>query len=300
MKNEMWTVYMHTCPNGKTYIGITSHTPQERWRTQGNGYNGQPFYNAVQKYGWDNIGHEILAEGLTKEEAEAMEIDLVKAFRSLLSENGYNSATGGGVNSGFHLSDEAKKRLREARLGSKATDETRKRMSEAQKGEKAFWHGKHLNEATKEKIRVSKTGENNPMYGKSRSDSFKKKMRQRMSGENNPMYGRCRTGEQNPMYSKRHKPETIEIYRQTRRGIGNGNSRPIYQCDSEMNIIRRWEYIGAAVESLGLARNAKNGIISCCRGRQKTAHGYKWMYVPEGDRRVEDRIERHVLGTMEK
>ena len=35
MENKCYTVYMHICPNGKKYIGITKQKPIKRW-----GYNG--------------------------------------------------------------------------------------------------------------------------------------------------------------------------------------------------------------------------------------------------------------------
>lgn len=31
----MYSVYKHTCPNNKVYIGITSRKPEKRWK---NGY----------------------------------------------------------------------------------------------------------------------------------------------------------------------------------------------------------------------------------------------------------------------
>lgn len=51
-----YTVYKHTCPNGKVYIGITKRNVEKRW-LNGKGYERQPhFYNAILKYGGDNIG----------------------------------------------------------------------------------------------------------------------------------------------------------------------------------------------------------------------------------------------------
>lgn len=69
----MYYVYKHTCPNKKVYIGITGCTPEFRWQG-GYGYkeNGK-FFKDILYYGWSNIKHEILAEGLTKEEALNME-----------------------------------------------------------------------------------------------------------------------------------------------------------------------------------------------------------------------------------
>lgn len=66
----MFVVYKHTTPNGKVYIGITGNEPRKRWNN-GNGYRGNKhFWNAILKYGWDNIAHEILFDGLTQDQAE--------------------------------------------------------------------------------------------------------------------------------------------------------------------------------------------------------------------------------------
>ena len=70
---------MHTSPTNKHYIGITKQQPpSNRWRKDGKGYkNSIYFWNAIQKYGWDNFKHVIVAEGLSLNEASEMEKDLV-------------------------------------------------------------------------------------------------------------------------------------------------------------------------------------------------------------------------------
>lgn len=112
--NKKYSVYRHTSPSGKCYIGITSLNPIERWKN-GNNYKTSPcFYNAILKYGWGNISHEILFSGLSKSEAEAKEVELIAFYKSDQREFGYNLATGGHL--GRHHGDETREKLREASL----------------------------------------------------------------------------------------------------------------------------------------------------------------------------------------
>lgn len=95
MIDKKYTVYKHTSPSGKCYIGITSTKPQYRW-WYGKGYSNNPyFYRAIQKYGWDNFQHDILFTGLTKEEAEQKEIELIAFYNSTNIKYGYNIKAGG-------------------------------------------------------------------------------------------------------------------------------------------------------------------------------------------------------------
>ena len=55
--------------NGKLYIGMTKDI-KKRWVGSGSQYKGCTyFYNAIQKYGWDNFEHEILYNDLIYQEA---------------------------------------------------------------------------------------------------------------------------------------------------------------------------------------------------------------------------------------
>lgn len=132
---KLYTVYKHTSPSGKVYIGITSKKPEYRWN-HGRGYKeiDQPvFYRAIKKYGWDNITHEILYSGLQEKDAKNLEISLIKQYKSLgLS---YNITDGGdGFRGATH------------RKGKKASEETKRKMREARRG--------------------TNKGVNNPMYGR--------------------------------------------------------------------------------------------------------------------------------------
>lgn len=107
--NGTYCVYIHTFPNGKVYVGITGDPPHRRWKSDGYGYHSQRLiYNAIKKYGWDNIEHEIVASNLTKEEACNFEMLLIRAFNSTDHRFGYNIDNGGFTN-GKHSSETLQK-----------------------------------------------------------------------------------------------------------------------------------------------------------------------------------------------
>ena len=82
--------------NHKIYIGITNNY-KKRWSNHRCGNSSNMIIGkAIKKYGVDNFHFEILYEGLTLDEANEMEIKLIKDFNSL-TPNGYNISIGGGV-----------------------------------------------------------------------------------------------------------------------------------------------------------------------------------------------------------
>lgn len=119
--NKCWTVYVHTNKiNGKKYIGITSRKPEVRWKKDGKGYREGKFRYAIKKYGWDNFDHEIIATGLTNDEANKMEIELIDKFNTRDDKYGYNIVIGGGSSIGFTHSEETKKICGLAQKGGKS------------------------------------------------------------------------------------------------------------------------------------------------------------------------------------
>lgn len=95
MNKRNYTVYVHKFPNGKNYVGLTKQDVEARWGYNGWGYHKQPIYKAIEKYGWDNIQHIILKDGLTFDEAQNLEKEKIIEFDSI--NNGYNVSPGGGL-----------------------------------------------------------------------------------------------------------------------------------------------------------------------------------------------------------
>lgn len=161
----MYCVYKHTCPNGKIYIGITSQKVERRWNN-GNGYKQNEYFtNAIRKYGWENIKHDILFTNLTKYQAEEKEIELISQYKSNQKEFGYNILDGGNVSDGLSQesiqkmslsqkklwqNEEYKKHMKDVHKGKKATEETKKKMSLSNN---KYWLGKHLPEEAVAKMR---------------------------------------------------------------------------------------------------------------------------------------------------
>lgn len=250
MKNEnCYTVYMHIFPNDKKYIGITSQRPTDRWRC-GSGYkHSLKIRNAIEKYGWKNVKHEILHENLSQYQAEEMEIKLIKKHKTTLKEFGYNISHGGNC------------------VGT-LSEETKLKMSLSAKG-------KVVTEATKEKLRQAN-------LGKKQSQETINKRAAKLRGGKRPTVAKVmseRVGEKNPLYGTKFTEERKEFQRQTlikRQQNGfNNNSKPVLQFDKIGNFISEYKSADAAVRELNLK---SNHISTCCKGKYKTAHGYIWKY----------------------
>jgi len=167
--NNMWTVYKHTAPNGKVYIGITHRKPKSRWQN-GKGYeSNHHFYNAITCYGWNNIEHTIVQDGLTQKQAEDLERELIFKYKSYDKRFGYNKALGGHA-----LSEESRKKIADTRKekqivpwnkGIECSPETKKKISDA-------LTGKHhtVSDIGRQHIAEGKRGEKNPNYGKKLTD----------------------------------------------------------------------------------------------------------------------------------
>lgn len=93
----MYKVYVWTnSVNGKRYVGTTGTTMEKRAGANGYYYQGSPkFYAAIQKYGFDKFYYDILADGLTKEEAAELEARYIKEFDTMNPDVGYNLQEGG-------------------------------------------------------------------------------------------------------------------------------------------------------------------------------------------------------------
>lgn len=139
---DMYSVYKHTTPSGKAYIGITKQDAKRRWK-YGYGYkHNKHFFNAIMKYGWDNIMHQIIASDLSLDEACTLEKELIAHYTQ--DKMCYNVAEGGQDGNTMKRTEEEKQHLSDffkeyfkthdpAMMGKHHTEESITKMKKAQK-----------------------------------------------------------------------------------------------------------------------------------------------------------------------
>jgi len=125
-----FVIYMHTSPSGKSYIGQTSDYEKRSREHKLTTAKCTAFCKAVKKYGWDNFTHTILLEGLTVDEANVREQEMI-ALHKTLAPFGYNLVAGG--DNGIR-SEETRRRMSVAQSGRVTTVETKQRQRAAKIG----------------------------------------------------------------------------------------------------------------------------------------------------------------------
>ena len=263
----MYIVYMHTCPNGKKYIGITSQTPERRWQKgKGYAYGSNPyFYNAIEKYGWDNIEHTILFRNLTKDEAEEKEIELIKEHKTSQREYGYNIDLGGS-SCGKH-SEEYKIRM------SNMQKEIWERMPERRIAMSKLRSGTHLSEETKEKLRQAN-------LGKKYSKEVVQKRIDKMKGVKRPQTSKILkemwvSGKIKGNTGKTTSEKQKAAARENAKIANEYSKKPILMFDKEGNFIAEYESAVKAAEAIG---NPHVHISDVCYGRRKSSCGYVFKF----------------------
>jgi group I intron endonuclease len=178
-------IYCVTCLlTGKLYFGQTVTPIGDRWvrhlSSSKKGSNHK-FHRAIRKYGAENfIVEEVLTvsaptKEILKKKLDYVEMRLIKRFNTKI--DGYNSTDGGDKGTvGLKMSEEAKKKISEAKRRENLSAEQRKKLSESKIGEKnPFYHRTHLEDSRK-RISEKKRGENHHFFGKKFTDEHRKKL----------------------------------------------------------------------------------------------------------------------------
>lgn len=161
---------MYTFPNKKRYIGKTKRSLARRQGKDWEHYkNSRLLWNAIQKYGIDNIETDILFEGMiTDDEANELEVHYIEAYKTNANKYkhpcyGYNLTAGGEGVVDWEPTPERREflqkqmyELSQKRRGVKFTEEHKKKLSDARKG-RTFGP---RSEETKRKISIANSREN--------------------------------------------------------------------------------------------------------------------------------------------
>lgn len=282
VEDKKYCVYVHISPNGKIYVGQTSAGINKRWGKNGAGYlykkDGKyihpAFAPAILKYGWDNFQHEVIADNLTREEADSFEKLLIEKLNTMNPEYGYNCKEGG---SSGRLSEESCKKISDAHKGIIPSDETRKKMSEARKG---MIHS----EETKKKIGDSQKGESHHMYGNHHTEETRRMISESLKGrilseETKKKISDAQKGEKHHMYGKHHTEETKKKLSDShigkQLGSDNPSSKKVSQYDKKGHLIMTWECMKDASKKLEVPYH---DIYRCCKNELGMAGGFIWRY----------------------
>lgn len=233
--------------NGKRYLGQKKFDDGSWKRYLG---SGKAFRAALNLYKKENFRRDIIYICYSQKELNDVEYELSVFLNVVEDPDWYNLVYGGGSTTGWHHSEETKRKVGEANKNQ--PEETRRKQSESAKARCTDEWKRKMAEINKGRW----SDENNPNYGN-----------RDWTGENNPNYGNHNwRGDNNP----RHKNPL--------RGIDNGRARSVVQLTKDLQFIKRWDYISEAANFLG--KGIEN-IVSCCKYTIPSAYGYIWVYEEE-------------------
>lgn len=255
-KEKLYYVYIHTTPNGKRYVGLTHFQPGKRWRNGKNYKSSRYFYNAIQKYGWENIKHEVLYSGLTWNEASKEEKRLIALYKTNDANYGYNCTSGG--EDGFH--------------------HDKKTIYKISESSKRMWEDPNRAQINilSNKKRWAKTGEKEKLSQLSKerwkSERYRLKLKAARDRYNNEHKAE-QSDRAKRMWSN---PEFRNKMSDRFSGGNNPSARKVCQYTLDGTFIKEYDCCKEAAAQNGL--KSYSNICACANGRVKTSGGYVWRY----------------------
>jgi group I intron endonuclease len=249
----------------KEYIGQTS---QDDFQIRLNDHisevnNGRRrhLYNAIRKYGWDQFQIEILhnfpREGNWQEPLDELEIQEI-AQRGTLAPNGYNNETGGNKNKVLH-------------------EDTKQLMSSLRSGEQHAMFGKHHQDESKELIREAN-----------------RKEVQQWSRDGSELLRTFRSIEEAAVESGADGSHITKVCKGERNTAGgfhwkfvNHETPQAANQVLKFTKIQQWSFdlttLIAEYDSIQEASHVSKahvrGISRCCKGKGRSAGGFKWKVI---------------------
>lgn len=306
IENPIGYIYLITnTVNNKIYVG--QHQYNKKHLDKSYHGSGSILKKAQDKYGLDKFKTIILDWAESIDDLNTKEEHWISYFDSFNSRYGYNMTAGGGGTKGFIASEDTKRKLSELRIGSNNS-----------------FFGKHHTEESKQKIRnnlPNLSGENNPNFGKmwnneqrSNNNTARAVVQLTLDGKfvreysymgkassygfkPNPI-GLCCRGSK-PSYKgfrwmfKEDYYTALEnggikdvatvINQGFKKGVCVVEPIQVVQLTLDNRYVKTFNSLGDANASLGIQRSSCS-ISNCCKGRNKTAYGFKWMYKEDYDK----------------
>jgi group I intron endonuclease len=312
-KMKIYCAYMHVNKiNGKKYVGITCQDVRDRWKN-GSGYReGQSvFFNAIQKYGWENFEHVIVKENLSFDEASKLEIDLIALHKTNCCkyknpEYGYNMTDGGDGHKGWIPTEENRKNMSNSHKGRKLSEEHKLKIGSSVKGrvlsdehkQKISQSNKNrfFSDETKQKISNAKRGKPSPKKGIPMSSEQKRKLSEIKKKENlsEDTIRKMRESASNKSEETRNKisqsakerykdPTHVPFYgkhhtEETKQKLSNARKKPVLCLSIDGNIIYRFDSVAKAAKETDISTGV---ILDCCKGRRESYKNMIFIYESE-------------------
>lgn len=290
------TIYKHISPDGKVYVGCTSQKLSKRFGKNGYGYKfNERLYDDIERSGWDNFKHEIVASGLNENEAYKLEKEIIHSLDSTNPNKGYNVTGGGkGVTGlygakrhmyGKHHTEESRRKMRESHLGTVLSEETRRKLSEANKGRMPSEYQRlRIIESNRNRIVTEESKQKNrdAHLGRRHTEDTRRKMSESRTGHSTSEETRrkisiANTGK-HPSEETRNKLSTSHLGKypseETRIKMRNSSPNKKRTLCVETGVI--YDSASEAGRMTGLR---KNRISDACTGVSETCGGYHWEYV---------------------
>ncbi len=187
-------IYKLVFPNNKIYVGQTNNFKRRlnNHKNLPRNYCNRYLFNAIRKYGWENIKKEILLE-CNEKLADFVECSFIDEYNSTNKDFGYNLDSGGNKNKSHSKETIEKLKQYTPFKNKKHSGETKKKMSDCAKGRK-------FSKETLQKMRNAKLGRNlntkhkenisNSLIGHKVLNKTRKKISESKIGNKNPMYGK--------------------------------------------------------------------------------------------------------------
>lgn len=243
--------------NGKQYVGQTTRNPKIRWQEhhygmEQNDRKNAPLYAAFQKYGIENFSFEVV-ETVPVSELDEKEQDWIARLNTY--SNGYNATCGGQHNKSYYSEEERKAICQSWLDNDKNATTTAKKMgcSRAVVREICQSYGFITDER--------------PRFDHA---LLAQKVQELGSVRQVSKLFQC---DRTVVYDACHE-YNIPL---------KGKDMSVVMIDEKDNVIQSFPSVANAVrylQDLGVIARISD-ICACCKGKQKTAFGYKWRYLAD-------------------